>query len=78
MWAVVKQHIFGVPEANRGGGAGPGSVLRVQVGCFVVSELWPVFQRGAKQDVRLSLTDTSLMTWPATWMHVAFSWANGV
>jgi hypothetical protein len=69
MWAVAKWRVFRVPEANSGDGAGPGGVLSVQVGFFMVSELWPVFQRGAKQDVQLLSTDTSLMMWLATWMR---------
>ena len=63
MWAAAKRRVFGVPAASRGDGAGPGGVLRVQVGYFVVAELWAVAQKGAEEGIRPLSTDTSLMTW---------------
>jgi hypothetical protein len=76
MWAVVKQCIFGVPEANRADGAGPGGVLRVQVGCFVVSELWAMVRKGGEMGIWPLLTDMSRMTWQAMWMCEALWWAR--
>ena len=53
---------FQVPEASRGDGAGPGGVLRVQVGCFMLSELWAMVQNGAEMGIWPLLTDMLLMT----------------
>jgi hypothetical protein len=62
-WAASKRRVFGVPEANRGDGAGPGGVLRVQVGYSVVSELRLVFQREPEPGIQELSTRVSTMTW---------------
>ena len=59
MWAASQQSVFRVSEVNRRDGAGPGGVLRVQVGCFVISELQLVFQRGPEQGMQ----ESSSMMW---------------
>ena len=63
MQVAAKRRAFGVPEANGGLGARPGGVLRVQVGCFVVSELWLVFQMGPEQGIQELSTKVSTMMW---------------
>jgi hypothetical protein len=65
MWVVVKWCVFRVPEAwGRAWG-----VLRVQVGCFMVSELWAMVWKRAEMGIQPLLTDMSLMMWQATWPH---------
>ena len=77
MQVMVKQRVFGVPETNRGDGAGSGGALRVQVAPPVVPELRCVVQGWAEQSNPPSSTDTSTMMWQRRWTRKAMSWAWG-
>ena len=72
---VARQRVFGIPEANRGDGAGPGGVLRVQVAFSVISKLWAMVLSGAGLGIQPLSTDVSLMTWQAMWTRNTSLWA---
>jgi hypothetical protein len=63
MGGTAKRFVHGGSGASWVDGTDSGAVLRLQVGCFVLSELWAVVRKRAEVGIRPSSIDTSLLTW---------------